>query len=124
MALKLAGLGCARYWGDSWNRLDGTIVTFSIFEMLFEMLEADASGGGGGGQSKFSFLRILRMLRVARVLRLMRSWRGLYKILSTFLKALPQMRNLFILMVLFMIIFALLGMQIFGGAFRKVERIL
>ena len=66
---------------------------------------------------KLSFLRILRMLRVVRVLRLMKSWRGLYHILSTFMRAIPQMQNLFVLMLIFMLIFSLIGMQIFGGAF-------
>ena len=65
-----------------------------------------------GGGVKLSFLRILRMLRVLRVLRLMRSWKGMYKIVITFVKAIPDMTNLFILMFLFMVIFSLLGMQV------------
>jgi hypothetical protein len=112
MVLKIYGLGCAGYWGDGWNLLDGCIVLMSIVEMVMTAL---FSGGG----VKLSFLRILRMLRVARVLRLMKSWKGLYKIVSTFLKVVPQMTNLFILMVLFMLIFSLLGMQIFGGKFNE-----
>ena len=112
MALKMVALGCAGYWGDGWNRLDGTIVILSIVEMVMTKLFQ-------GGGVKLSFLRILRMLRVARVLRLMKSWKGLYKIVSTFMKVVPQMTNLVILMVLFMIIFALLGMQIFGGRFNE-----
>ena len=27
MILKLLGLGCAGYWSDGWNQLDGSIVT-------------------------------------------------------------------------------------------------
>ena len=46
----------------------------------------------------------------------MRSWRGLYRIASTFLRAIPQMANLVLLVVLAVLIFALLGMQLFGGA--------
>ena len=57
------------------------------------------------------------MLRVLRVLRLMRKWRGLYIVLSTFLRAIPQMTNLVLLTALTMFIFALLGMELFGGAF-------
>ena len=87
MALKLAGLGCAAYWADGWNTLDGTIVTISIVEIV---LTAFAAGSG----IKLSFLRMLRMLRVLRILRLMRTWRGLYRILHTFVRALPHMSNL------------------------------
>lgn len=111
MALKIIGLGCEGYWSDGWNQLDGTIVLMSIIEMI---LTAILEGGG----MNLSVLRILRMLRLVRVLRLMKSWKGLYKIVVTFMKAIPQMTNLFILMFLFMIIFSLLGMQIFGGAFQ------
>jgi hypothetical protein len=111
MALKLYGLGCEGYWRDGWNRLDGTIVSISLFEMVLSALFADSG-------MNLSFLRILRMLRVARMLRLMRSWKGLYKIVSTFVKSIPAMANLFLLMLLFMFIFALLAMQLFGGMYN------
>ncbi len=111
MALKLLGLGCKAYWADGWNQLDGTIVIMSVVEMV---LTAIFEGGG----IKLSFLRILRMLRVVRVLRLMKSWKGLYKIILTFGKALPQMGNIFVLMSLILVIFALLGMQILGGQYN------
>ena len=83
------GFGCSGYWGDGWNVLDGSIVMMSIFEMVLTALLA-------GGGANISFLRILRMLRLVRMLRLMRSWKGLYKIVMTFGKALskPQLRLL------------------------------
>ena len=52
------------------------------------------------------------MLRILRMLRLMKSWKGLYNICMTFVKALPQMVNLFILTFLILVIFSLLGMQV------------
>ena len=104
MALKLVALGCPGYWSDGWNCLDGSIVTMSIVEMVLTAIFA-------GGGMNLSFLRILRMLRVLRVLRLMKSWKGLYKIVVTTGKALPQMVNIFILMFLILLIFSLLGMQ-------------
>ena len=111
MAIKVFGLGCAGYWSDGWNVLDGSIVTMSIVEMV---LTALASGTG----VKLSFLRMLRMLRVLRMLRLMRKWRGLYRIVTTFIRAMPQMANLVFLIVLTMFIFSLLGMQIVGGIYN------
>ena len=113
MALKLVGLGCHGYWREGWNVLDGCIVIMSIVEMLLTWIFA-------GSGVKLSFLRILRMLRVARMLRLMKSWKGLYKIVMTVVKSIPQMSNVFILMFLINTIFALLGMQIFGGQFTTV----
>ena len=113
MGIKLIGLGCAAYWADGWNCLDGTIVILSIIEMLVTWLATTS----GANVSAFRVLRMLRMLRVLRVLRLMRSWKGLYKIVITFIRALPQMNNLVVLMVLTMFMFALLGMQLLGGLY-------
>ena len=67
---------------------------------------------------KLSFLRMLRMLRVLRILRLMRKWKGLYKIISTFIRSIPHMSNLVFLILLTMFMFSLLGMQLFGGIFK------
>ena len=60
-------------------------------------------------------ISFLRMLRLLRLLRLLKAWPGLYKIVMAFVKAVPQIANLFILMFLLMFIFSLLGMQAFGG---------
>jgi voltage-dependent calcium channel L type alpha-1D len=111
MILKLFGLGCSGYWSDGWNQLDGTIVSLSILEMSITILLADTG-------VNLSFLRILRMLRILRILRLMKSWKGLYKIIVCFGKAAPQMGNIFVLMFLGLLIFALLGMQLFAGIYN------
>ena len=105
MGLKLYAFGWSSYWADRWNALDGTIVSISIVEIVLTTLLASS-------RLNLSFLRILRMLRVLRVLRLMRSWKGLYKVVITFIKAIPQMTNLFILMLIFIITLSLLGMQV------------
>ena len=112
MAIKLAALGCEGYWTDGWNALDGTIVLISTLEMVLTLVSL-------GTGIKVSFLRMLRLLRVLRVLRLMRSWKGLYRIVSSFIRALPQLFNMFVLMFLTMLIFALMGMQLFGGQYDE-----
>jgi len=90
--------------------LDGTIVSLTTLEMVLSALLAGHAGS-------VTFLRMLRILRVLRILRLMKSWRGLYIICRTFLRALPQMANIMILIVLCMFVFSLLGMQLFGGIY-------
>ena len=81
----------------------------SIAEMV---LTALATASGGVNLSFMRILRLLRLLRVLRVLRLMRSWKGLYKIITTFIRAIPQMSNLVFLILLTMFMFSLLGMQV------------
>ena len=102
MVLKLLGMGCSAYWADGWNVLDGVIVSLSIVEIIITILLADTG-------VNISFLRMLRLLRL---LRLLKAWPGLYKIVMAFVKAIPQISNLFILMFLLMTIFSLLGMQV------------
>ena len=111
MILKLFALGCVTYWEDGWNCLDGSIVLLSVFEIIMDFLAA-------GTGVRFSFLRMLRMLRVLRILRLMRTWRGLYEVVSILLRAAPQMANIVFLILIFIFMFSLIGMQLFGGLYN------
>ncbi|KAL1524565.1 hypothetical protein AB1Y20_019455 [Prymnesium parvum] len=117
MAANLLALGCVAYWSNSWYRLDGVIVLVSAFELILDI--AVDLGLIEGSSGNISFLRALRSFRVLRILRLMKSWRQLYDICLTFARALPQLANLLILSAMGLVIFALLGMQTFGGAFDE-----
>ena len=55
------------------------------------------------------------------MLRLMRSWKGLFKIVMTFIRAIPAMANLTFLILLTMFMFSLLGMQLFGGIYSPAN---
>lgn len=110
MGLKLLALGCADYWVDRWNALDGSIVSISMLEMVLDALFA-------GQGTQLSFLRTLRLLRVARVLRLMRSWRGLYEVIAVFLRAIPSMLNIIVLIWIFIFIVSIVGMNVLGGIY-------
>ena len=111
MGIKLLGLGCHGYWSDSWNMLDGTLVTMSLVELLIMEIVGDLE------VPNLSFLRVLRMLRILRILRLMKSWEGLYKVVMAFGRALSQMGALATLMLLMLSVFSLIGMQLFGGMY-------
>jgi hypothetical protein len=91
--------------------LDGTIVLLTSVDLAVPLL----------GFSSGVNLSFFRVLRVARILRLMRAWRGLYRVCTAFVRALPQLSNLLFLVVLVMTIFALLGIKCFGGAFVPLE---
>ena len=113
MALKLLAVGCGAYWSDFWNRQDGIIVTVSIAEIVSEILDND------GSMQQLSFLRVLRLQRVLRMLRLLRSFNSLYRLVACFGRSLAQMLNLLILLLLFMVVAALIGMQVFGGVYDE-----
>ena len=113
MMLKLFTYGCAKYWGDSFNRFDGLIVISSLVDVAFEF-----------GREFFAFLppdapafTVLRAFRLLRVFRLLRSWQSLQRLLGALMDSLAQLFYLMVLLFLFLFIFALLGMQLFGGRY-------
>merc|ERR1711871_1408322 len=75
-------------------------------------LQCDAAHDSGGG---FSALRTFRLLRV---MRLMKAFESLHRILDVILSMLKQMTPFASLVLLFLFIFSLLGMQLFALRFR------
>jgi hypothetical protein len=113
MGSKLLGLGVNKYCADKMNYLDGGVVILSIVEMG---AEAALSGSGGEiNMSAFKTIRMLRTFRVFRIARLLRALQSMQTIIQVMIKSYKSFIYITILMFLFIIIFSLLGMQIFGG---------
>jgi len=108
MVLKLFGLGIHRYFQDNFNCFDFFVVISSIVELA--IIPSNGSNRGS--------LSALRAVRLFRLFKLARSWKDMRKILNTLAVALGSMGPLCVIWVMFMYIFALLGMQFFGGRFR------
>uniref|UniRef100_A0A7S3DJI7 Calcium-channel protein CCH1 n=1 Tax=Palpitomonas bilix TaxID=652834 RepID=A0A7S3DJI7_9EUKA len=107
MVLKLVGLGLRGYVKSGFNVFDGVIVIVSIIELgIYQLL------GGGGG-----FLSVLRAFRLFRVFKLASSWKELRNILRTIQDTAGSLGPLTVVLLIFMFIFSLLGMQMFGGTF-------
>ena len=83
---------------------------FNIFDavvVLVSYLELALSGS--------SALSAFRCVRLARVFKMAKSWESLRLILETILDTLPAMAYLSVLLLLFMFIASIGGMQILGG---------
>lgn len=65
MALKLWALGPRCYSNDRFNVFDGTIVLFSLLELLLSAFGSVESLGGV--VSSLRFFRLLRVLKLAKV---------------------------------------------------------
>ena len=96
------------------NLFDGIIVLISIFELIF-------FGGNNKAVSAFRAVRIFRTFRVLRVTRLMRSLEFMVKIIHVISKILNSFLCIAILLFLFIFIYSLLGMQIYGGNFSSLK---
>ena len=111
MVLKLLAEGVSAYLADSFNRFDGFVVTVSLLDLAATQLHVDIGLN----------TNVLRAFRLLRVFKLVRSWTNLRVVLQAMLNAVSELSNLFILLLLIIFIFALLGMSLFGNAF-SVEK--
>ncbi|KAL4477710.1 hypothetical protein ABPG74_002860 [Tetrahymena malaccensis] len=117
MGFKLIGLGFALYCADRMNIFDGLIVILSIFDIIF------LSGSSGGSSfSAFRSLRILRVFRVLRVTRLLRSLKFMKILIKVISSILDKLFYIVLLLVLYIFIYTLIGMQLYGGSFLSISR--
>ena len=110
MAARLLAFGVTKYLADKMNYLDGSVVILSIVEMAFM--------SGGGALSAFRTVRIFRTFRVLRVARLLRAMKSMMYIIMVISRSISSFIYLAMLLLLFIFIYALLGMQIFGNKFN------
>ena len=100
MVVKIIGMGPKVYVADRFNVFDAVVVLISIMELAL------ANSGS---------LSALRAFRILRVLKLIRSWTSLQHFLYKIYLTVLDLGNFFFIVFLTIFIFALLGMQMFGG---------
>ena len=105
-------MGVVEYLKDSMNIFDSVIVALSLVELFI------FGTGGGSAISAFRSVRIFRTFRVLRVTRLVRSLQYMKVIMQVISNSIEEFSYVFLLLILFNYIYALLGMQIFGGTFN------
>ena len=81
----------------------------SLVEMIF------LGGGTNKAVSAFRTVRLFRTFRVLRVTKLLRSLSYMKVITGVISRSINKFILIFVLLLLFIYIYALLGMQIFGG---------
>ncbi|XP_033825149.1 dihydropyridine-sensitive L-type skeletal muscle calcium channel subunit alpha-1-like [Periophthalmus magnuspinnatus] len=107
MFMKMYALGPRQYFMSLFNRFDFFVVMCGILEMI--MLSAGAVTPLG-----FSVLRCIRLLRILKVTKY---WTSLSNLVASLLNSVRSIASLLLLLFLFIVIFSLLGMQVFGGKF-------
>ncbi|XP_052745242.1 voltage-dependent calcium channel type D subunit alpha-1-like isoform X1 [Bicyclus anynana] len=107
MLVKMYALGFQGYFVSLFNRFDCFVMFCSIVELGFTV-------SGTMPQLGISVLRCVRLLRVFKVTKY---WRSLSNLVASLLNSIQSIFSLLLLLFLFIVIFALLGMQVFGGRF-------
>lgn len=110
MALKVLGIGLIGYLRDIMNYFDGSVVILSIVENIYLNRTKSAF-------TAFRVVRIFRILRVLRVARLFRYLKSMTHILQVLGKSMSKFIYLFMLLMLFLVIYSLIGIQIFANKF-------
>ncbi|XP_029456505.1 voltage-dependent T-type calcium channel subunit alpha-1G isoform X3 [Rhinatrema bivittatum] len=104
MLLKLLVYGPFGYIKNPYNIFDGVIVVISVWEIV---------GQQGGG------LSVLRTFRLMRVLKLVRFMPALQRQLIVLMKTMDNVATFCMLLMLFIFIFSILGMHLFGCKFSS-----
>eukprot|EP00754_Rhynchopus_humris_P012755 Rhum_TRINITY_DN14303_c21_g1::Rhum_TRINITY_DN14303_c21_g1_i1::g.80076::m.80076/K21862/DSC1, NaCP60E; voltage-gated cation channel len=118
MVLKMVGLGLKGYFVDGWNRFDFTLVMISIPEVVIALKDSNF----GGGDSGTSGVTALRALRAFRVTRLLRRYRSLQIVVTTVMRSVSSCVYLCLIMLLFIFVYSVLGVQLFSKSFPTSER--
>ncbi|XP_046400704.1 voltage-dependent T-type calcium channel subunit alpha-1I [Ischnura elegans] len=99
------------YFTSGWNIMDGSLVIISIVDLLMSLFS------DSGSQRIFVILRVFRLLRSLRPLRVINRAPGLKLVVQTLLSSLRPIGNIVLICCTFFIIFGILGVQLFKGAF-------
>ncbi|XP_033214107.1 voltage-dependent T-type calcium channel subunit alpha-1H-like [Belonocnema kinseyi] len=108
MLLKIIADGPFGYISNGFNVFDGIVVVLSVIELCQAFVEER------GGSSGLSVLRTFRLLRILKLVRFMPNLR---RQLFVMLRTMDNVAVFFSLLVLFIFIFSILGMYLFGGKF-------
>uniref|UniRef100_UPI001EAE87CF voltage-dependent P/Q-type calcium channel subunit alpha-1A-like n=1 Tax=Oncorhynchus gorbuscha TaxID=8017 RepID=UPI001EAE87CF len=108
MCIKMYGLGTRPYFNSSFNCFDCVVIVGSIFEVIYAVIKPGTSFG----------ISVLRALRLLRIFKVTKYWAPLRNLVVSLLNSMKSIISLLFLLFLFIVVFALLGMQLFGGQFN------
>ncbi|XP_066499275.1 voltage-dependent L-type calcium channel subunit alpha-1D isoform X2 [Hoplias malabaricus] len=111
MLMKVYSFGFQVYFIALFNRFDCFVVCGGILETVLVELEVIPPIG----------ISVLRCVRLLRIFKVTRHWAALSDLVTSLLNSMKAICSLLLLLFLFLIIFALLGMQLFGGKFNFDE---
>uniref|UniRef100_A0A3P9HM03 Voltage-dependent L-type calcium channel subunit alpha n=1 Tax=Oryzias latipes TaxID=8090 RepID=A0A3P9HM03_ORYLA len=113
MLVKMYSLGLQAYFVSLFNRFDCFVVCGGIVETIMVELAIMSPLG----------ISVFRCVRLLRIFKVTRHWASLSNLVASLLNSMKSIASLLLLLFLFIIIFSLLGMQLFGGKFNFDETV-
>ncbi|KAG8436805.1 hypothetical protein GDO86_007767 [Hymenochirus boettgeri] len=108
MSFKMYGMGPRLYFHSSFNCFDCGVTLGSIFEVVWAIFRPGTSFG----------ISVLRALRLLRIFKITKYWASLRNLVVSLMNSMKSIISLLFLLFLFIVVFALLGMQLYGGRFN------
>ncbi|XP_044010866.1 sodium channel protein para isoform X12 [Aphidius gifuensis] len=109
MLIKWLALGFQKYFTNAWCWLDFIIVMLSLINM----------GAIWIGLADIPAFRSMRTLRALRPLRAVSRWEGMRVVVNALVQAIPSIFNVLLVCLIFWLIFAIMGVQLFAGKYYK-----
>jgi hypothetical protein len=116
MSVNLLAYGPIRYFRDVMNYFDTVIVVLSLIEVYFLSNSTKSAISAFRVARIFRVFRMLRILRVAKIFRYVKSLAHLVKVIGM---NMSRYMYLGLLLFLLLVIYSLIGMEIFAGKFEK-----
>uniref|UniRef100_F6QCF9 Sodium channel protein n=1 Tax=Ciona intestinalis TaxID=7719 RepID=F6QCF9_CIOIN len=103
------------YMRDPWNLLDVSV----IFAAYLDIVMAAMATSSGGSAQKIPGMAALRAFRVLRALKAISAIPGLKAIVSALIESVKALKDVMILTLFCLSVFALIGLQLFMGSLRQ-----
>ena len=114
--VKFIGLSPLTYYSDAFTYLDSVIIAFAILDMATPSNTDDEQVGAKKSvSSQLSFLRVFRIFRVIRLTKILRRLKSMRLIIVSMKNALASVSYIVCILVMFILIFELLGMSLLSG---------
>ncbi|XP_071506831.1 voltage-dependent calcium channel type A subunit alpha-1-like isoform X9 [Diadema antillarum] len=127
LVLKILDMGFifhkGSYMRDLWNILDAVVVVCALFAFIYQETsrsaidEFESTGGESSGAKNLNTIKSLRVLRVLRPLKTIKRVPKLKAVFDCVVNSVKNVTNIAIVYILFMFIFAVIGVQLFKGKF-------
>ncbi|XP_023707955.1 sodium channel protein para isoform X18 [Cryptotermes secundus] len=109
MLIKWLALGFKKYFTNAWCWLDFVIVMLSLINLTAVWT----------GAADIPAFRSMRTLRALRPLRAVSRWEGMRVVVNALVQAIPSIFNVLLVCLIFWLIFAIMGVQLFAGKYHK-----
>lgn len=108
------------YMRSGWNLLDILVIATAYLDIIMTVTSSGAESAEGSAPTQIPGMAALRAFRVLRALKAISVIPGLRCIVSALIESVKALKDVMILTVFCLSVFALIGLQLFMGHLQEV----